>query len=137
MSGASSLRRPSRTETDGASQAILDARTLTGCLLANPSNPRTGLRRYEQERRPTTAKIVEANRGMGPKLPMQLVETRAPQGFDDLDEVISAAELPSIADEYKRIAGFSVAELNTRDSLAAPETWRTNPDRARKNRKKA
>lgn len=110
--------------SNGASQAVLDARTLTGCLLANPTDPRAGLRRYEQARRPATAEIVTANRGMGPELPMQLVERRAPDGFDALEDVIGADELQSIADEYKRVAGFSVDDLNARPSLADPATWR-------------
>jgi len=34
--------------------------------------------------------------------------------------VVSDVELAAIAEGYKRIAGFSVAELNERGSLAAP-----------------
>jgi len=112
--------------SNGASQAILDARTLTGCLLAAGSDLREGLSRYEEARRPATAQIVTANRGMGPELPMQLVEERAPDGFADLDDVIGRAELQAIADRYKQLAGFSVAELNARPSLADPETWRSH-----------
>jgi hypothetical protein len=33
---------------------------------------------------------------------------------------VSPAELQSIADKYKRLAGFAVGELNTRGSLAQP-----------------
>ncbi len=112
--------------SNGASQAVLDARTLTGCLLAYPDDPEAGLRRYEEARRPVTAKIVTANRGMGPELPMQLVEERAPDGFERLEDVIRADELESIADQYKQLAGFSVAELNARTSLGAPDGWRND-----------
>ncbi len=45
---------------------------------------------------------------------MQIVEERAPQGFADLDAVISRAELAAIAAEYKQIAGFDRETLNRR-----------------------
>ena len=48
---------------------------------------------------------------------MQLVEQRAPGGFEHLHDVISPDELGAIADRYKRLAGFAIAELNERPSL--------------------
>ncbi|MDD9932813.1 MAG: flavin-dependent oxidoreductase [Myxococcales bacterium] len=110
--------------SNGASQAILDARALTGCLLAHPGDVERALERYEADRRPATARIVTANRGMGPELPMQLVEERAPDGFERLQDVISDEELSEIADGYKRVAGFAVESLNARASLADPQSWR-------------
>jgi 5-methylphenazine-1-carboxylate 1-monooxygenase len=106
--------------SNGASQAILDARVLTGCLRHHRSDPERGLQRYEEIRREATASIVIANRGQGPELPMQLVEERAPNGFARLEDVISQAELQAVADKYKRLAGFAIAELNARGSLAEP-----------------
>ncbi len=104
--------------SNGASQAILDARVLTGCLRQYADDFAQGLARYEAIRRPATAEIVKANRGMGPELPMQLVEDRAPGGFTRLEDVITSEELRAIADGYKRVAGFAVNELNSRPSLA-------------------
>src|SRR6187399_3222397 len=106
--------------SNGASQAILDARVLTGCLRHHRADLEQGLLRYEEIRRPATATIVLANRQQGPEAPMQLVEERAPNGFASLDDVVPPAELRAIADRYKQIAGFSVSDLNTRPSLAAP-----------------
>jgi 2-polyprenyl-6-methoxyphenol hydroxylase-like FAD-dependent oxidoreductase len=103
--------------SNGASQAILDARVLAGCLRAN-AEPVRALADYEAARRPATAGIVLANRQQGPEECMTLVEQRAPHGFERLSDVISAAELAAIADKYKRLAGFSVDELNRRPSLA-------------------
>jgi 2-polyprenyl-6-methoxyphenol hydroxylase-like FAD-dependent oxidoreductase len=111
--------------SNGASQAILDARALTGCLLASPGDVDLALARYERARRPATARIVAANRDMGPELPMQLVEDRAPDGFERLEDVISHQELAAIAERYKRLAGFSIDELNSRASLADPELFRS------------
>ncbi len=103
--------------SNGASQAILDARVLAACLRAD-SDPVRALAAYEATRRPATAAIVLANRQQGPEECMTLVEQRAPSGFERLSDVISDAELAAIADKYKRLAGFSVDELNRRPSLA-------------------
>ena len=41
--------------SNGASQAILDARTLTGCLLSYPGDTELALQRYDEVRRPATS----------------------------------------------------------------------------------
>src|SRR6201746_855327 len=67
--------------SNGASQAILDARGLTRENL--PHGPvNAGLVAYEAERRPATTDLVMLNRRNGPEQVMQLVEERAPDGFD-------------------------------------------------------
>ncbi|HXX49617.1 MAG TPA: flavin-dependent oxidoreductase [Myxococcota bacterium] len=106
--------------SNGASQAILDARVLTGCLRHYAGEPERALARYDEIRRAATAEIVLANRRQGPEAALQLVEDRAPDGFAAIADVVSESELAAIAEGYKRIAGFSVAELNARGSLAAP-----------------
>ena len=70
---------------------------------------------------------------MGPELPMQLAEERAPGGFERVEDVIPPEELREIADGYKRVAGFAISELNERPSLADPARWRdpTRLDRGR------
>jgi 2-polyprenyl-6-methoxyphenol hydroxylase-like FAD-dependent oxidoreductase len=104
--------------SNGASQAILDARVLTGCLRAHTDDPVRALERYDQERRPATGAIVLANRGLGPELPMQLVEERAPDGFSDIAEVISPDEIVAVTEGYRRTAGFALAALADGVSLA-------------------
>lgn len=106
--------------SNGASQAILDARVLTGCLRQYRSDRQQGLKRYDQLRRPVTAEIVLSNRQQGPEAAMQLVEDRAPNGFSRLNDVVADTELKAIADQYKQLAGFAVEELNSRVSLAEP-----------------
>ena len=49
---------------------------------------------------------------------MELVEKRAPNGFQNLDEVISREEMDEIARFYKRTAGFDPEILNQRPSLS-------------------
>ncbi|WP_417520031.1 flavin-dependent oxidoreductase [Minwuia sp.] len=102
--------------SNGASQAILDARVLA-MHLARDKDPVAALQAYEAERRPPTSAIVLANRGNGPEQALQLVEERAPDGFQDVHDVVAAAELDEIAARYKTTAGFDVETLNRRPSF--------------------
>ncbi|HRH47922.1 MAG TPA: flavin-dependent oxidoreductase [Panacibacter sp.] len=97
--------------SNGGSQAILDAECITACL-ANEPDVIKALYQYEQIRLPATSKIVLQNRQMGPEQVMQIVEDRAPNGFENLHDVISQTELEEIADRYKKIAGFEKETLN-------------------------
>src|SRR5690606_8808428 len=74
--------------SNGASQAILDAAALAQALL-EVDDAEAALGRYEDERLAPTSKIVLANRQQGPEAVMQIVEDRAPDGFERLEEVIS------------------------------------------------
>ncbi len=64
------------------------------------------LRRYEAARRPATTAIVQANRGLGPELPMQLVEERAPDGFADIADVITPEEIAEVTERYRDDGGL-------------------------------
>jgi 2-polyprenyl-6-methoxyphenol hydroxylase-like FAD-dependent oxidoreductase len=103
--------------SNGASQAILDARVLAGCLRMHARDIDEALRRYEDTRRPATAAIVRANRGLGPELPMKLVEERAPDGFVDIADVITPEEILEVTEEYRRTAGFALSALQRGRSL--------------------
>lgn len=99
--------------SNGASQAILDADALGEAILTHPTAEQA-LKAYEEARLEPTAKIVMANRKNGPEMVMQIVEERAPNGFDILDDVISQQELQDIANQYKQIAGFDCEKLNSK-----------------------
>lgn len=103
--------------SNGASQAILDARMLAGCLRCHGDDPEAALARYEQIRRPATEAVVAANRRLGPELPMQLVEERAPDGFERISDVISTEEILAATEDYRRAAGFALAALAEGRSL--------------------
>jgi hypothetical protein len=49
---------------------------------------------------------------MGPEQVMQIAEERAPGGFKNIHEIISQEELESIANRYKKTAGFDKETLN-------------------------
>ena len=99
--------------SNGASQAILDARVLTREILEHGATT-DALLAYEAERRPATSELVLLNRKNGPEQVMQLVEERAPNGFKAVTEVLSQTELEGIANNYKRVAGFQVEALNAK-----------------------
>lgn len=102
--------------SNGASQAILDARVLTREILAHGAGP-DALGAYAAERNPATARIVLANRANGPEQVMQLVEERAPEGYGRIEDVLSVAELENAAAGYKRLAGFDRETLNSRPPI--------------------
>ena len=102
--------------SNGASQAILDARVLAREIRARGTTP-AALAAYEAERRPATASIVAANRGNGPDQVLELVEQRAPNGFARIDDVLSETELAETAAAYRRIAGFDKDALNARPPI--------------------
>lgn len=93
--------------SNGASQAILDARCLADMLAAKPVEQ--ALADYEAVRRPATADIVTTNRIGGPERVMDLVAARAPDGFARLHDVATKEELTGIVRGYARLAGFEVA----------------------------
>ncbi|MDB5576104.1 MAG: flavin-dependent oxidoreductase [Bradyrhizobium sp.] len=102
--------------SNGASQAILDARVLTREILAHgPTH--AALATYEAERRPATTDLVLLNRRNGPEQVMQIVEERAPDGYDVVTDVLSQQELEDIAANYKRVAGFQVEGLNAKPPI--------------------
>ena len=102
--------------SNGASQAILDARVLTREFCAQGLTP-AALAAYEAERNPTTARIVLANRANGPEQVMQMVEERAPSGYQRIEDVLSVHELEDAAAGYKRLAGFDRETLNSRPAI--------------------
>ncbi len=95
--------------SNGASQAILDARDLADRLAAG-GDPVAALAAYDAARRPATAAIVEANRSGGPERVIDFVEERAPEGgFADVHDVATADELHDIVGDYETLAGFGRA----------------------------
>lgn len=105
--------------SNGASQAILDARTFAHRLATEP-DWRTALASYEAARRPATAALIAATRGLGPDQVLELAHQRAPDGFDEIEAVIPLTERQEIAARFKRLAGFDPATLNARPGLNAP-----------------
>jgi 5-methylphenazine-1-carboxylate 1-monooxygenase len=94
--------------SNGASQAILDARALADAL-SGTSDVAAALHRYESARLGRTSEIVRANRGGGPEGVIDAVEALAPDGFDDVEAVLPYAEREAIVRGYAQKAGFAVS----------------------------
>lgn len=99
--------------SNGASQAILDARCLADGLVRS-EHPRHALAAYEAQRLPATADIVALNRKGGPERVIDAVEQLAPNGFDDVERVLSYAKREAIVKSYAGKAGFSQEQLARR-----------------------
>jgi 2-polyprenyl-6-methoxyphenol hydroxylase-like FAD-dependent oxidoreductase len=104
--------------SNGASQAILDARALADRLVS-AEHPVHALWAYEQERLPPTAQIVRMNRGGGPEGVIDAVEAHAPNGFTDIDAVLSYEERKAIVRGYAATAGFAREQVNAAATAAA------------------
>ncbi|EDP64572.1 hypothetical protein BAL199_27481 [alpha proteobacterium BAL199] len=98
--------------SNGASQAILDARCLAALLAACKDDVTGALKAYEAERLPMTADIVRTNRKGGPEQVIDLVEERAPDGFDKLADVATHEELEAMVRGYASLAKFSQRDVN-------------------------
>jgi 2-polyprenyl-6-methoxyphenol hydroxylase-like FAD-dependent oxidoreductase len=93
--------------SNGAGQAILDARALTSALLENQS-PVDALASYEKQRLEATTRIVLTNRANPPDAILREVFQRThDKPFQAIDDVISRDELVAMSEGYKRIAGYS------------------------------
>ena len=95
--------------SNGASQAILDARALADSL-AHAEHPRQALLAYEAKRLPMTAEIVRSNRRGGPEGVIDAVERLAPDGFTDIDAVLPHDQRQAIVRGYASVAGFDPAK---------------------------
>ena len=104
--------------SNGASQAILDARALAD-RLRDSEHPYHALWMYEQERLPLTAQIVHMNRKGGPEGVIDAVEERAPDGFSSIEDVLSFEQRKAIVRGYASTAGFSQQQVNKPAEKAA------------------
>jgi 2-polyprenyl-6-methoxyphenol hydroxylase-like FAD-dependent oxidoreductase len=97
--------------SNGASQAILDARCLAD-RLKDAEHPVHALWAYEQTRLPPTADIVRMNRSGGPEGVIDAVEARAPDGFSNIDDVLTFEQRKAIVRGYASAAGFAREQVN-------------------------
>ncbi len=93
--------------SNGAGQAILDARALADALVAHRDDPAAALKVYESRRLPATTQVVLANRASPPDAIIREVYLRTgDRPFERIEDVISADELRAISDGYKRVAQY-------------------------------
>jgi 5-methylphenazine-1-carboxylate 1-monooxygenase len=107
------------TGSNGASQAIVDARVLGAALLAHGVGP-AALQAYDDKLCAGVSELVLRNRGAGPFGLLNLLDERCGGVFDDIDAVIPAAEREAFMARYKAAAGLAIEALNAAPPTIAP-----------------
>ena len=105
--------------SNGASQAIVDARVLGAALVEHGVGP-AALQGYDSKLCADISALVLRNRGAGPFGLLGLVDERCGGVFDDIDAVIPAAERDAYMARYKAAAGFAIEALNASPPTIAP-----------------
>jgi 5-methylphenazine-1-carboxylate 1-monooxygenase len=99
------------TGSNGASQAVIDARVLGASILQHGVTP-AALQAYDERLCAEVSAVVLRNRGAGPFGLLNLLDERCGGVFDDIDAVIPAAERDAFMSRYKAAAGFAMETLN-------------------------
>lgn len=99
--------------SNGSAQALIDGRVLAQ-QLATQADPLAALQAYEDQRRETTARIVQTNRSLPPDfINIRVEELSGDKPFRHIDDIISQQELRAISEHYKQVAGFSLDALKS------------------------
>ena len=97
--------------SNGAGQAILDARALADAL-GRHADPVKALKQYEARRLEATANVVRMNRKNPPDAILREVYLRTgDRQFNNIDEVISREELIALTQGYAKVAGYDKESL--------------------------
>ncbi|MBN1237633.1 MAG: flavin-dependent oxidoreductase [Gammaproteobacteria bacterium] len=107
------------TGSNGASQAVIDARVLGAAMVEHGVTQRA-LRAYDAQLCEEISAVVLRNRGAGPFGLLNLVDERCGSVFDDIDSVIPPAEREEFMSRYKAAAGFAMERLNNAPPIIAP-----------------
>ncbi len=107
------------TGSNGASQAVIDARTLGACLIAHGVNE-NALAAFDDKLCGPVSELILRNRGAGPFGLLNMVDERCGGVFDDIDEIIPAEERNAFMAKYKAAAGFAIEQLNTAGPTIEP-----------------
>ena len=107
------------TGSNGASQAIVDARVLGAAMLEHGATAEA-LRAYDEQLCAAVSAVVLRNRGAGPFGLLNLLDERCAGVFDDIEDVIPAAEREAFMSRYRSAAGFAMEKLNAAPPIITP-----------------
>jgi hypothetical protein len=107
------------TGSNGASQAIVDARVLGAAMLEHGVNA-NALQAYDTLLCAEMSQLVLRNRGAGPFGLLNLLDDRCGGLFENIDDVIPKAERDEFMLRYKTAAGFAAEKLNAAPSTIPP-----------------
>jgi len=99
------------TGSNGASQAIVDARVLGAAMIDHGVTP-AALAAYDQKLCGPISQVILRNRGAGPFGLLNIVDDRCGGTFDNIDDVIPPKERADFMAGYKAAAGFAIETLN-------------------------
>jgi 2-polyprenyl-6-methoxyphenol hydroxylase-like FAD-dependent oxidoreductase len=99
------------TGSNGASQAIVDARVLGAALVEHGVTP-SALAAYDAKLCGPISQLVLRNRGAGPFGLLNMVDERCGGTFDNIDDVIPQEERARFMAGYKAAAGLAIEKLN-------------------------
>jgi 5-methylphenazine-1-carboxylate 1-monooxygenase len=117
------------TGSNGASQAIVDARVLGAALLEHGVDA-AALAAYDEKLCPAISPLILRNRGAGPFGLLNLLDERCGGVFDNIDDVIPKPERDEFMHRYKVAAGFAAEKLNTAKSLIPAGAQACRPARS-------
>ena len=107
------------TGSNGASQAVIDARTLGARMVELGVTPEA-LAAYDEALCGPVSQLVLRNRGAGPFGLLNMVDERCGGEFESIDDVIPAEERAAFMAGYKAAAGFAIEALNEAAPTIAP-----------------
>ena len=104
------------TGSNGASQAIVDARVIGAAILTQGLTP-DALKSYDDQLCKKVSELVLRNRSAGPFGLLDILNDRCGGVFENIEAVISLEERNEFMSKYKTAAGFAIEALNE-----APQT---------------
>ena len=108
------------TGSNGASQAIVDARVIGAAILTRGLTP-DALKLYDNQLCKKVSELVLRNRLAGPFGLLDILNDRCGGVFENIETVISLEERNEFMSKYKAAAGFAIEALNE-----APQTIPSN-----------
>ncbi|MBI3186256.1 MAG: FAD-dependent monooxygenase [Gammaproteobacteria bacterium] len=97
--------------SNGATQSIIDASAIAYYLGRYPRLI-DALSAYEADRQVKMTKLQLANRQQGPEVVINIANERAPNGFDDPENVFKPGELQEISDRYTKTSSMEFSKVN-------------------------
>ncbi len=107
------------TGSNGASQAIMDARVL-GAQFVNQGVSADALAAYDDALCGPISELILRNRGAGPFGLLNMVDERCGGAFENIDDVIAPEERTAFMAGYKSAAGFAIEKLNNAPATITP-----------------
>lgn len=108
------------TGSNGASQAIIDAREIGAAMVAHGVTE-AALASYDEKLCGPVSALVLRNRGAGPFGILNVVDERCGGVFDDIETVMPQEEREAFMANYKAAAGFAIETLNAAPPILAKD----------------